>query len=93
MKTIVVERAKLKIKESIAANDRLIAPQELAKRLNIDVKSVEGAYKELIQEGIVHRETYALWKNPSTRCRLHEAMKERTVPFSLEEIRETLGIE
>ncbi len=91
MKTIAIEQAKLKIKESLASNDTLIDQRELAKMLGIDIKAVERAYNELVEEGIVHEETYFLWKNPVMRQRLFEAMQSQEyIPFEV--VRERLGI-
>ncbi|MCH8295984.1 YdeI/OmpD-associated family protein [Candidatus Poribacteria bacterium] len=87
------ETREKRIKESIALNDALIDPLKLAKRLNIDVDTVNNAYEELVSEGLVHGETYNLWKDPLTRQCLYDAMKEETTIMSIEELRETLEIE
>ena len=93
MNTHSIEQAKLKIKESIALNDALIDPLKLAKTLNIDVDTVNNAYEELVSEGLVHGETYNLWKDPLPRQCLYDAMKEETTIMSIEELREILEIE
>lgn len=91
MKTVAIEQAKLKIKESLAATDTLIDQRELAAMLGIDIEEVDKAYAELVKEGVVHKETYFLWKNPIMRQRLLEAMQStETIPFEV--VRERLGI-
>ena len=91
MKTVAIEQAKLKIKESLASSDTLIDQHELAKMLGINIKAVEKAYGELVEEGIVHEETYFLWKNPIMRQVLFEAMQSQEyIPFEV--VRERLGI-
>ena len=92
-KTVAIEQAKIAIKESLASSDTLIDQRELANMLSIDIKAVERAYDELVEEGIVHKETYFLWKNPVMRRHLLDAMKETKTYQTLGEICEALGIE
>lgn len=92
MKIVAIEQAKLKIKESLAASDTLIDPRELATMLGINIETVDKAYAELIQEGVVHKETYFLWKNPIMRQHLMDAIKEPKTSKTWGEIREALGI-
>lgn len=88
----IVEMIKTQIKEHIDRTDELPDQEMIAKELQVETELVDKAYEELVQEGIVHQETFHLFKNPATRKRLLEAMETKD-EISLEDIHERLGVE
>lgn len=88
----IVEMIKTQIKEHIDRTDELPDQKMIAKELQVETELVDQAYEELVEEGIVHRETFYLFKNPATRKRLLEAMETKE-EISLEEVHERLSLE
>ncbi|MCH8296134.1 GntR family transcriptional regulator [Candidatus Poribacteria bacterium] len=88
----VVEMIKTRIKGHIDGTDELPDQKMIAEELQVETELVDQAYEELVEEGIVHRETFHLFKNPATRKRLLEAMETKE-EISLEEVHERLGVE
>ena len=88
----IVEMIKNRIKDHIDQTDELPDQAMIAKELQVEIERVDQAYEKLVEEGVVHRETFHLFKNPATRKRLLEAMETKE-EISLEEVHERLGVE
>ena len=86
-----LEMVKEKIKAYIDRTSELPDQEAIAEDLQVELELVNDAYEELVKEGVVHRETFYLFKDPATRKRLLEAV-ESDEEIPLKEVRERLGI-
>ena len=82
---------KEKIREHINQTSELPDQDQIAEELRVDRAVVDSAYEALVEEGVVDRETYDIFKNPETRKCLFAAMRDEK-EISLDAVREKFGL-